>query len=91
MKCSLMKNAQTPIKISPEDFDKIRQDIIEKSGVVGQLSFVLKREQGWSWRQAYIGNPVEIDFWNDNAKSMFLLSYSHLIPKSLKTFNKNNG
>lgn len=87
----LMIRAQTPIKLLEEDWVKIKHSIIEIRGVNGTFSWVLKREQGWTWRQAYSGEPVSIDFWNDNAKSMFLLTYSHLIAKSLKLFNKNNG
>jgi hypothetical protein len=86
-----MASAETPIKLLEEDWLKIKQEIINTRGLNGIISWVLKREQGWTWRQAYWGEPVSIDFWNDNAKSMFLLTYSHLIAKSLKTFNKNNG
>jgi hypothetical protein len=86
-----VQTPQTPIKILQEEFEKVRSDIIEKNGFSGSLSWVLKRDQGWSWRQAYIGEPVAVDFWNDSAKTMFLLTYSHLIPKSLKMFTKNNG
>jgi hypothetical protein len=81
----------SPIKLFPEEFDIVRQDIIQKNGMSGSIMWVLKREHGWTWRQAYWGEPVEIDFWTDSAKSMFLLTYSHLIPKSLKMFTKNNG
>lgn len=86
-----MQNSQTPIKLLYEDWEKVRENIIETRGLTGVISFVLKREQGWSWRQSYFGQPVEIDFWNDSAKSMFLLTYSHLIAKSLKMYRKNNG
>lgn len=81
----------TPIKLLLEDWEKVKHFIIETRGLTGTLSWVLKSEQGWTWRQAYWGEPVSIDFWTDSAKSMFLLSYSHLISKSLKLFNKNNG
>ena len=94
MVCSQDKallTTQTPIKLLEEDWVKVKHTIIETRGLNGTLSWVLKREQGWTWRQAYYGEPVSIDFWTDSAKSMFLLSYSHLIPKSLKTFNKNTG
>ena len=84
-------NSQTPIKLLYEDWEKVRENIIETRGLIGVLSFVLKREQGWTWRQRYFGQPVEIDFWNDSAKSMFLLTYSNLIAKSLKMYRKNNG
>lgn len=86
-----MQNSQTPIKLLYEDWEKVRENIIETRGLIGVISFVLKREQGWTWRQSYFGQPVEIDFWNDSAKSMFLLTYSHLIAKSLKMYRKNNG
>ena len=83
-----MSSAQTPIKLLIEDWEKVRQDIIEKNGVSGLLSWRLKLLHGWTWRQSYFGQPVEIDFWNDSAKSMFLLQYSHLIAKSLKMYTK---
>lgn len=83
-----MQNSQTPIKLLYEDWEKVRNFVMETRGVSGLISFVLKREQGWSWRQSYFGQPVEIDFWNDSAKSMFLLTYSHLIAKSLKMYRK---
>jgi hypothetical protein len=86
-----MKNTQTPIKLTTDDFESVRKDIIERCGFSSMLMWVLKREHGWTWRQAYYGEPVSIDFWNNSAKSMFLLSYSHLIAKSLKLYSKNNG
>lgn len=86
-----MKGAQTPIKVHPDEFGLVLKEIREKAGNSAALSFRLKLDQGWSWRQAYYGNPVEIDFWNDSAKSMFLLNYSHLIAKSLKMYSKNSG
>ena len=86
-----MTNSQTPIKLLYEDWEKVKHSIIEIRGYSAILNWVLKRDQGWSWRQAYFGEPVEIDFWNDSAKAMFLLTYSHLIAKSLKLYRKNNG
>jgi hypothetical protein len=86
-----MVSAETPIKLLEEDWLKIKQELISIRGPAGLINWVLKREQGWTWRQPYYGEPVSIDFWNDSAKSMFLLTYSHLITKSLKLFNKNNG
>jgi hypothetical protein len=86
-----MANSLTPIKLVQDDFENVMQDVREKHGISGTLAWVLKREHGWTWRQAYYGNPIEIDFWNDSAKSMFLLTYSHLIAKSLKMYNKNTG
>lgn len=86
-----MSGFQTPIKLFQEEFNLIRQDIIEKEGITGTFTQVLKRNQGWTWRQPYRFDPVSIDFWNDSAKSMFLLKYSHLIVKSLKLLNKNTG
>lgn len=86
-----MANTFTPIKLLFEDWEKVRQDIIEKNGLAGSLSWRLKREHGWTYRQPYQGDVVHIDFWTDSAKSMFLLTYSHLIAKSLKMYRKNNG
>ena len=86
-----MTSFQTPIKLYQEEFNLIRKDIIEKHGISETFTWVLKRDHGWTWRQPYGFDPVSIDFWNDSAKSMFLLKYSHLIAKSLKTLNKNTG
>lgn len=86
-----MKGTQTPIKLYEEEWQAIRQTILDSEKLSATLNYVLKRDKGWTWRQAYYGEPICIDFWNESAKSMFLLSYSHLIPKSLKTFNKNTG
>jgi hypothetical protein len=86
-----MGSYQSPIKLLEEEWQVIRQSIIDSEKLSATLNHVLKREKGWTWRQSYYGEPVCIDFWNDSAKSMFLLSYSHLIPKSLKLYNKNNG
>lgn len=86
-----MITPQSPIKLYQEEFEAVRQNIIETHGVSGILSWVLKRDQGWTWRHAYWGDPISIDFWTDSAKSMFLLKYSHLIDKSLKVLNKNSG
>lgn len=86
-----MASAETPIKLLEEDWLKVKHTIIETRGLTGTLSWVLKSEQGWTWRQTYYGEPVSIDFWNNSAKSMFLLSYSYLITKSLKLYNKMNG
>ncbi len=74
-----------------DEFESVRKDLIERCGFASAIMWVLKRDHGWTWRQAYHGEPVFIDFWNDNAKTMFLLSYSHLIAKSLKLYSKNNG
>lgn len=82
--------AQTPTKLHYDEFENLLQYIVENEGLSATLSWNLKRNKGWTWRQSYYGNPVEIDFWTDNAKSMFLLSYSHLLLKSLKFFKKNN-
>lgn len=86
-----MLNPQTPIKLLNEDWEKIKQDILTIRGPGGLINWVLKRDQGWSWRQSYFGQPVEIDFWNDSAKSMFLLTYSQHIAKSLKMYSKKSG
>lgn len=86
-----MANEMTPLQLYSEEFNLIRKYIIETQGFSSQLTWVLKRDHGWSWRQAYWDSNVSIDFWSDSAKSMFLLKYSHLIAKSLKTLNKNTG
>lgn len=86
-----MENAETPIKLLEEDWLKIKQDILDARGPSGLISWVLKREQGWTWRQGYFSQPIEIDFWTDSAKSMFLLTYSHHIAKSLKMYRKKSG
>ena len=86
-----MKNAQTPMRIFYSEWVHIRNQITEQHGVKGILNMVLKRENGWTYRSQHFMDDVSIDFWNDSAKSMFLLTYSHLIPKSLKVLNKNTG
>lgn len=86
-----MTGTQTPIKLYDNEFEAVRKDIIETHGISGILSWVLKRDQGWSYRNRGWNEPVSIDFWSESAKSMFLLKYSHLITKSLKTLNKNSG
>lgn len=86
-----MENAETPIKLLEEDWLKIKQDILTQRGASGMISWVLKRDQGWTWRQAYWGEPVSIDFWTDSAKAMFLLTYSQHIAKSLKMLGKKSG
>lgn len=86
-----MQNSQTPIKLLDEEWTALMSYIVSIEGPRAAISWVLKRDKGWTYRRPYYGDPVDIDFWTDNAKSMFLLSYSHLITKSLKLFNKNNG
>ena len=84
-------NSQTPIKLFYTEWIHIRNQLTEQHGMKGILNSVLKRENGWTYRSRYFMDDVDIDFWNDSAKSMFLLMYSHLIPKSLKKMNKNSG
>lgn len=86
-----MSTPLTPIKLIVYDFENVMKDVREKHGLSGTLAWVLKRDHGWTWRQSYAGEPVNIDFWNESAKSMFLLNYSHLITKSLKLYSKNTG
>lgn len=86
-----MTNELTPIKLLEEDWLRVKQDILDNRGPGGLISWVLKREQGWTWRQGYFSQPIEIDFWTDSAKSMFLLTYSHHIAKSLKMYRKKSG
>ena len=85
------KTPYTPIKLLLEDYQKVIVQIREDEGLRATLSNVLKREKGWTYRRPYHDDVVHIDFWTDSAKSMFLLTYSHLITKSLKLYNKNTG
>jgi hypothetical protein len=85
------KTSLTPIKLLLEEYQKVIVQIRDDEGLRATLSNVLKREKGWTYRRPYYDDVVHIDFWNDSAKSMFLLTYSHLIPKSLKLYNKNTG
>jgi len=88
---AIMKSTQTPIQLLDHEWDAVKTFIKENEGLSATMNHVLKREKGWSYRSPYYSHPVYIDFWNDSAKSMFLLSYSHLIAKSLKLYSKNNG
>lgn len=83
----------TPLKLVSADWATVRATIIEQDGLIGLLSWKLKENHGWTFRlaSAWRDDWVDIDFWNDTAKSMFLLKYSHLIEKSLKELNKATG
>lgn len=86
-----LSTTQTPIRLIYIEFEDLLRYIAQNEGLSATFSWVLKRNKGWTYRNPYYGADAHIDFWNESAKSMFLLSYSHLIPKSLKTFNKNTG
>lgn len=86
-----MATPLTPIKLLLDEYQQIIIQIRDDEGLRATLTSVLKREKGWTYRRPYHDDCVYIDFWNDSAKSMFLLTYSHLIPKSLKSYNKNTG
>lgn len=86
-----MSSFQTPIHLRYDEWVSIREDIKGQHGIKGILNMVLKEENGWTYRQQHYESDVYIDFWTDSAKSMFLLMYSHYIPKSLKLMNKNTG
>jgi hypothetical protein len=86
-----MTTPHTPIKLMLDEYQKVVMQIREDEGLSKTLTHVLKREKGWTYRRPYHDDVVYIDFWTDSAKSMFLLTYSHLITKSLKLYNKNTG
>lgn len=79
---------ETPITILYEEWEELLHYIVAQESVSAIFSINLKRNKGWTYRNGKYGQDVHIDFWNDNAKAMFLLSYSHIIEKSLKIFKK---
>ncbi len=87
----MKKTPLSPLTLRLDEYQEVIATIRDTEGLRATLTNVLKREKGWTYRRPYHGDVVYIDFWNDSAKAMFLLSYSHLIDKSLKSFNKNNG
>jgi hypothetical protein len=86
-----MEHAQTPLKLYYSEWVHIRNQLKDQHGMKGILNSVLKRESGWTYRSRQFMDDVDIDFWDDGAKSMFLLTYSHFIPKSLKMQKKMRG
>ena len=64
------------ILISEERWQQIVASTVEARGNKYRLSFVLKRDLGWSGRR-HPNNQrkVYIDFWSEDAKTMFLLEF----------------
>lgn len=66
----------TPILISSDRWTEILNQVVESRGMKYRLSFVLKRDMGWTPRLMRDDhNKVYIDFWTAEAKSMFLLEF----------------
>lgn len=66
----------TPILVSNDRWTEILNQVIETRGQKYRLSFVLKRDMGWTPRlMPNDHSKVFIDFWSDDAKSMFLLEF----------------
>jgi len=75
----------TPIHLSIFQYHEIQQDLRDQHGIQSILQSWKKRELGWTPAVEYPRNPydsrhgVRIDFWNPDAKSLFLLAYFHVL------------
>ena len=66
----------SPILVSSVRWTEILNQVIETRGQKYRLSFVLKRDLGWTPRLMRDDNSkVFIDFWTEEAKSMFLIEF----------------
>lgn len=67
----------TPVELSMCAYSKILQDVVERHGQKALLMGYKKRVLGWTPRvQGRWGKQkVYIDFWEESAKSLFLLEY----------------
>ena len=75
-------SSMTPITISTRAYDRILTLLIEQHGQKALLMGYKKRVLGWTPRieGAYSRKPlVHIDFWDEYAKSLFLLEYSEYV------------
>lgn len=72
----------TPLYVSMAQYEEITTDLRDHHGMKAITQSWKKRELGWTpcildvqgYRQT-----VRIDFWESDAKSLFLLSYSHML------------
>lgn len=66
----------SPILVSSVRWTEILNQVVETRGQKYRLSFVQKRDLGWTPRlMRNDHNKVYIDFWTEEAKSMFLLEF----------------
>lgn len=80
-----MMGVQTPILLTREQYQKIRDQITEEVGEKGLISSYLRREYGFSFRNNYYNPPlcrltlrykdVAVDFWDESAKILFILKF----------------
>lgn len=71
----------TPISLSMRAYDKVLRDVIERHGRKALLMGYKKRVLGWTPRveDRWGKHRVHIDFWEESAKSLFLLEYSQYV------------
>ena len=72
----------TPIHISMLAYNEIQQDLRDHHGMRSITQSWKKRELGWTPGVEHLWHSdmrVRIDFWDPNAKSLFLLTYFHLL------------
>ena len=72
----------TPLYMPKDKYAEILSDLRDHYGMKSILQSWKKQELGWT---PCLMNPqgyrdvIRIDFWDPNAKSLFLLAYSHLL------------
>lgn len=74
----------TPIELSAWAYERIIQDLVERHGTKALLMGYKKTTLGWTPRmQDRWGKHrrVHIDFWEESAKSLFLLEYSQYLSR----------
>lgn len=65
-----------PILVTEDRWKEIITSVVEMRGNKYLLSFVQKRDLGWSGRRHPSNySRVFVDFWTEDAKSMFLLEF----------------
>lgn len=74
----------TPIKLKPECYRQISDDLLQKYGQKSMLINWKKQNLGWTVRlkRDYHRDTVAeiyVDFWEEDAKSLFLLEHSDKI------------
>jgi hypothetical protein len=68
----------TPIHLSIFQYDEIQKDLRGQHGIVSIIQSWKKRELGWTpavEHQYHQNMRVRIDFWDPDAKTLFLLRY----------------
>lgn len=65
-----------PILVTEDRWKEIITSVVEMRGGKYRLSFVQKRDLGWTGRYHPNNHSrVFVDFWTEDAKSMFLLEF----------------